>query len=238
MKHIAVVAILRRGKLLMGRRKDDKKWTQPGGHLNPNEHPLEGAVREVKEETGIQLTPNLLHHVATVVNEERGLTLYMFKVDLDMAGKHPSTIKMDPDEECHRWHWVSIKSGMNPDIWNNLHVPYSDNIVLQHLGVCMGVEKSEFYIKSEKLVGGLADGNPDGEFPEDKLKAGTKTEREHTSDKQQAKEIAKDHLTEDKEYYVKLKKIEKSTAIKNAFSPGWVIKLDKSESFYIDLKKS
>jgi 8-oxo-dGTP diphosphatase len=31
------------------------KWCIPGGHLNDNEDPLEGAIREVKEETGIYL---------------------------------------------------------------------------------------------------------------------------------------------------------------------------------------
>jgi hypothetical protein len=67
-----------------------------------------------------------------------------------------------------------------------------------------------FYIKSEKLVGGLADGKPDSEFPEDKLEQGKKVESEHTKDKQQAKEIAKDHIKEDPEYYTKLKKIERS----------------------------
>ena len=359
MKHVAIVAIIRHGKLLMGRRKDNGKWTNPGGHLNPKEHPLEGAIREVQEETGMQLTPNLLHPIATAIKEDKGLTIHAFKVDLDMAGKQPSTVKIDPDEECHRWHWISIKSGMNPDIWNNLHVPYSDNIILQHLGVYMGVEKSEFYIdlnksstgegsrgghivghtkggdpiygspatpkhttisddeipkgwiritdrlveshddhefagnphlggetfsisrspkdgsyttqvripglgsaegvrsplsensystmkdavhsvrypgfaerarltnyhnrdngsrgghiightKSEKLIGGLADGKPDSEFPEDKLKAGMKVEQEHTDDKEKQKEITKDHLAEDEEYYIKLKKIEKS----------------------------
>lgn len=64
--------------------------------------------------------------------------------------------------------------------------------------------------KSEKLVGGLADGKPDSEFPEDKLEQGKKVESEHTKDKQLAKEIAKDHIKEDPEYYTKLKKIERS----------------------------
>jgi hypothetical protein len=38
---------------------------------------------------------------------------------------------------------------------------------------------------------------------------GTEVETEHTSNKQMAKEIAKDHLFEDPKYYTKLAKMEK-----------------------------
>jgi hypothetical protein len=68
-----------------------------------------------------------------------------------------------------------------------------------------GVNKSE-----EKVVGGLGDGKEDSDFDPKQLAAGMKVEREHTKDPKIAKEIAKDHLTEDKDYYKKLKKIEKS----------------------------
>lgn len=35
-----------------------KKWVQPGGHIDPGENPLEAAVRECVEETGI--TPKVV----------------------------------------------------------------------------------------------------------------------------------------------------------------------------------
>jgi len=40
------------------------------------------------------------------------------------------------------------------------------------------------------------------------LEMGMKVEMEHTSDEDMAREIAMDHLTEDPEYYTKLKDIE------------------------------
>lgn len=61
----------------------------------------------------------------------------------------------------------------------------------------------------EKIPGGLASGKSEERFPEKKLEAGAKVEKEHTSNKEIAEEIAMDHLTEDPWYYRKLKKIEK-----------------------------
>jgi hypothetical protein len=55
---------------------------------------------------------------------------------------------------------------------------------------------------SEKLMGGLADEKPDSDFDKNDLSMGVKEELgSHTNDKQVAKEIAKDHLVEDPEYY-------------------------------------
>lgn len=61
----------------------------------------------------------------------------------------------------------------------------------------------------DKIPGGLADHAPDSGFAAKGLRKGQKVEREHTSDPELAKEIAKDHLTEDPAYYDKLQKIEK-----------------------------
>lgn len=49
----------RRATLLIWHRKL-KKWLQPGGHLDANELPHEGALREVAEEVGLQ--PRIVQH--------------------------------------------------------------------------------------------------------------------------------------------------------------------------------
>lgn len=61
----------------------------------------------------------------------------------------------------------------------------------------------------DKIPGGLADKKKPSDFDSKKLKQGIKIEMEHTSDKKVAEEIAMDHLTEDINYYDKLKEIEK-----------------------------
>ena len=59
------------------------------------------------------------------------------------------------------------------------------------------------------MKGGKGDNRPDSDFDEKDLEHAIKHEMEHTKDRQVAKEIAKDHLSEDPNYYKKLKKIEK-----------------------------
>ncbi|WP_018218233.1 NUDIX hydrolase [Salinispora vitiensis] len=43
--------------LLMVERDDDHGWALPGGHLDPGETALAGAVRELAEETGLTIDP-------------------------------------------------------------------------------------------------------------------------------------------------------------------------------------
>ena len=62
--------------------------------------------------------------------------------------------------------------------------------------------------RKDKLPGGLADKKQPEDFDADQLDQGVKVELEHTNDRDLAKEIAMDHLTEDPRYYEKLKTIE------------------------------
>lgn len=63
-------------------------------------------------------------------------------------------------------------------------------------------------VQTEIIVGGLGDHRPDKAFDHEQLEAGMRVEREHTKNPSIAKEIAKDHLTEDKNYYRKLRTME------------------------------
>jgi len=60
----------------------------------------------------------------------------------------------------------------------------------------------------EKLKGGKGDNKPDSDFDPEQLSKGVSDEEgEHTPDKDIAKEIAKDHLSKDPDYYKKQKKL-------------------------------
>ena len=47
------------GKILLVQEKKKScygKWNIPAGHLEPNESIMHGAIREIKEETGMEIT--------------------------------------------------------------------------------------------------------------------------------------------------------------------------------------
>jgi hypothetical protein len=56
--------------------------------------------------------------------------------------------------------------------------------------------KKRAQMKREEIKGGRADGVPDEMFKESQIRAGMEVEEEHTPDKSQQREIAKDHLIE------------------------------------------
>lgn len=55
MRPAAAVAIVNENKILMLKRMDNEKWTLPGGTMELNESLIDCAVREVKEETGLNI---------------------------------------------------------------------------------------------------------------------------------------------------------------------------------------
>lgn len=107
--------------------------------------------------------------------------------------------------------------------------------------------KTTFTTKStsggEKLKGGKADNKSDKEFDPEQLKLGIKVESEHTSDPEEAKEVAKDHLTEIPDYYKRLtvmeakaeKEIKKSFERANSLVKAMKESIDEKE---MDLKKN
>lgn len=67
--------VVRDGRLLMGQRTAAHgagSWSFPGGHLEPGEHPAEGAARELAEETGLEAT-SVVPITWTIDTFERGL---------------------------------------------------------------------------------------------------------------------------------------------------------------------
>lgn len=93
--------------------------------------------------------------------------------------------------------------------------------------------------KAEKLKGGLGDNKTLEDIAkkhkvelkhiQDQFKMGEKVEMEHTDDKKKAGEVARDHLTEDPDYYTKLAEMEKEKGEKD--------ELKKAEEAQILLEK-
>lgn len=84
-----------------------------------------------------------------------------------------------------------------------------ENISRQIRQAGMAAEQKVTPLENEdNLPGGRADNVPNEKFDPKQLEIGIKVEMEHTKDAAIAEEIAKDHLTEDPEYYSKLEKME------------------------------
>ena len=92
----AVILVDRRGWVLLQERDErpliaPEKWAFCGGHLEPGEDPLAGAVRELEEETEVRISPDELqllavhdvHHAETGTDDK--LHLYTAGVDLTDA---------------------------------------------------------------------------------------------------------------------------------------------------------
>lgn len=136
-KAVAKVGIFRNGKYLMGVRQDTGKWTEPGGHLESGESPEDGALREVKEETGITLSRKDLQYLGSKEVPNKDLVVHAFKAKME---RDPRTnVDGDPDDEVFGWDWVPLKGKKLPEVVNkNLHVPAKDNV----LHFFLGFEKS------------------------------------------------------------------------------------------------
>jgi hypothetical protein len=72
--------------------------------------------------------------------------------------------------------------------------------------------------QQDELKGGKADNKSDSNFDINSIHEGMKVEAEHTDSPKLAKEIAKDHLAEHKNYYPALKKMEKRLETQDVFS--------------------
>lgn len=72
------------GKILLGKRKNDPgkgKWSIPGGIVELGEDLEQTAIREIKEETGLEVDePELIDVVNNVVLDEKGKIKYHFVI--------------------------------------------------------------------------------------------------------------------------------------------------------------
>jgi 8-oxo-dGTP diphosphatase len=74
---VAAAIINEGGKVLAIRRRDNSHWEPPGGVLDPHETIPEGLLREVREETGLEIEPEALTGVYK--NVVRGIVALVFR---------------------------------------------------------------------------------------------------------------------------------------------------------------
>jgi ADP-ribose pyrophosphatase YjhB (NUDIX family) len=112
------VMFLKDGKILLGKRHDDPEkasslmhgegtWTMPGGKLHFGEEFRDACVREVAEETGIEIDKSNLKLVSVtndIVTDAHFLTLGFLIEEFSGEAK-----VMEPDE-ITEWKWFDLKN--------------------------------------------------------------------------------------------------------------------------------
>jgi ADP-ribose pyrophosphatase YjhB (NUDIX family) len=108
--------------VLQGCPDEEPSWAVPGGSIEPGEPPEQAAIREVKEETGLEVRIVCLYAVVEGMKEYGAYRVHYFQGDI-VGGKAPKTsgvletsevLKVvggeakagDPDGLIHRVAWV------------------------------------------------------------------------------------------------------------------------------------
>ena len=73
-------------------------------------------------------------------------------------------------------------------------------------------------MSKERLRGGRADGKPDKKYDKKQIEKGVVVEREHSTENDIRKEIAKDHLEEIPDYYDRLDEMEEEAKKEKKFN--------------------
>lgn len=157
---------------------------------------------------------NMVHNIGQFFyspdDEEELASVISYLNDKNVRKMHQSNNKMT-DERAIEYHKAAR------DFYRHMQhaAKHLDESWLTDKPNPLQVNKAE-----EKFEGGLADNKEDSEFDPEQLAAGIKVEMEHTDDPDTAKEIAKDHLSEDPAYYVKLAQMESADLDKAALEAG------------------
>jgi len=127
-KRVAICIITdENDNILMGKRNDSDKWTNPGGHAEDGEDIYLAAQRELKEETNLDATCIKMVKVHYV--KEKNLMVYCFCVKVDPSQEMDTS--NDPDKEFSELKYVDIN-----DIKEELHVPLEHNVALKWWANC------------------------------------------------------------------------------------------------------
>lgn len=87
--HVAVAMFDTKRRILLVRQAYDQRlWSLPGGRVEHDETPLEAAIREVREETNLQIKP--VAFIGTYAAPERDMISLLFEGAID---------------DCKDWCW-------------------------------------------------------------------------------------------------------------------------------------
>lgn len=101
---VAAVALIRDRRMLMVTARDRDVLYLPGGKVDPGETPADAAARETREEVAVELVPDSLRELFTVVTQAHGepdgrrVRMVVFAAQTDGEPR--------PSAEVSAVHWV------------------------------------------------------------------------------------------------------------------------------------
>ena len=114
---LGVIIVNEDGDILIGKRKGShaQKYSIPGGHLDLGETFEQGAIREIKEETNLDiLNPKVIavtNNLETYKNEGRHYISVVLVVT-----KYSGELKNTEPEKCEGWNWINPKDLPQPHL--------------------------------------------------------------------------------------------------------------------------
>ncbi len=111
-RFVATVFVVQNGKVLLTWHKKVQNWIPIGGHLEPNELPGDCAIREAKEESGLDVELKSPHTKSATENliQPAHIQLDQLKPDLENINfvyfgivKSGECSKLDEDSKELRW---------------------------------------------------------------------------------------------------------------------------------------
>lgn len=112
---LGIIIVNHDGKILVGKRKNAHApyYSIPGGHLEPGETFEEGAVREVKEETDLDINHPRVIAVTNNLETYRNEGLHYISIAI-LTEDFSGTLKIMEPEKCNEWLWVDPKNLPTP----------------------------------------------------------------------------------------------------------------------------
>lgn len=135
---IGVVIVNKEGKVLIGKRKGSHApfYSIPGGHLEEGETFEEAAIKEIREETSLEIRDLKVFCISNNLETWQNEGKHYISVCLithDFAG----TPKVNEPEKCDGWYWVDPEELPQP------HFDASEMAIQCYLD-------DKFYIKAVK----------------------------------------------------------------------------------------
>ena len=103
---IGVILLNPAGQVLIGKREGSHApyWSIPGGYLEPGETFETAAIREVKEETGLDIVNPTVLCVANNLETYKAEGLHVISVCL-LAKEFSGTLTLMEPDKCSGWRW-------------------------------------------------------------------------------------------------------------------------------------